>query len=64
MEQVQALESESRQWKRKSREESEARNREYLEFRRYRHAIRKYRKLTGTDILAYVEEAETNEEIP
>lgn len=64
LEQVQVLESEIRQWKRKYREESEARNLEYLEFRRYRHAIQKYRKLTGTDILKYVEEAEADEEIP
>lgn len=60
---VQGLKAEIREWKRKLQKEADARTREYLEFRKYRHAVRKYRKLTGTDILAYVEEAEVDDEI-
>lgn len=62
MEKVQGLKAEIREWERKYRKESEARDREYQEYRRYRHAIRKYRKLTGTDIMEYVEEWEKKEE--
>lgn len=54
MEKIQGLKSEIRDWKKRYKEEEKAWNREYLEFRRYRHAVRKYRKLTGINIEEYI----------
>lgn len=62
MDKVRELKAQVREWERKYRKEAEARDSEYLEFRRYRHTVRKYRKLTGVDIMDYVEEWEKKEE--
>ena len=58
MDKVQGLKAEIRDWKRKFKQETDARTREFLEMRKYRHAIRKYRKLTGIDVEKYIENIE------
>lgn len=62
MEKVQGLKAEIRDWKRRFKQETDARALEYLEMRRYHHAIRKYRKLAGVDVMEHVEEWEKKEE--
>lgn len=58
MEKVQGLKAEIREWKRKFKEETDARTREFLQMRKYRHVLRKYRKLTGIDIAKYIDNIE------
>lgn len=58
MEKVRGLKAEIQDWKRKFKQEADERTREFLEMRKYRHAIRKYRKLTGIDVEKYIENIE------
>ena len=58
MDKVQGLKAEIRDWKRKFKQETDARTREFLQMRKYRHVLRKYRKLTGIDIAKYIDNIE------
>ena len=48
------LQAEIREWQKKYKREREVNDFEYSERNRFRHTIRKYRKLTGIDIEKYI----------
>ena len=55
------LQAEIREWQKRYKREREVNDYEYAERNRFRHAVRKYRKLTGIDIIKYIEYIEKQE---